>query len=105
MTVVSTHVLDTGTGLPAEGVPVELARRGADGDWRVLGRSRTDRDGRCRDLPVVESTAGAVLRLTFTVEGPFFPEVSVVFGTDPAQDHYHVPLLLSPYGYSVYRGS
>jgi 5-hydroxyisourate hydrolase len=104
MTTVSTHVLNTSTGRPAEGVPVELAQRTADG-WTVLGASRTDADGRCKDLPTPDVSAGSVLRLTFTTEGPFFPEVSVVIDVDPAQAHYHVPLLLNPFGYSVYRGS
>ena len=104
MTTVSTHVLNTSTGRPAAGVPVQLAQH-AEGGWTVLGVSRTDADGRCKDLPVPDTSAGTVLRLTFTTEGPFFPEVSIVIEVDPAQAHYHVPLLLNPFGYSVYRGS
>jgi len=104
MTTVSTHVLNTSTGRPAEGVPVELAQRTGSG-WTVLGASKTDADGRCKDLPVPDTSQGAVLRLRFTTEGPFFPEVSIVIEVDPAQAHYHVPLLLNPFGYSVYRGS
>jgi len=104
MTTVSTHVLNTSTGRPAEGVPVELAQR-TGSDWTVLGASKTDADGRCKDLPVPDTSQGAVLRLRFTTEGPFFPEVSIVIEVDPAQAHYHVPLLLNPFGYSVYRGS
>ncbi|MFI6152604.1 hydroxyisourate hydrolase [Kitasatospora sp. NPDC051170] len=111
MTGISTHVLDTSLGLPAEGVPVELALR-TEGGWKVLGTSATDSDGRVRDLPAVE--AGSVVRLLFdtaayhagaSAEPPFFPEVSIVFTVAPAQPHYHVPLLLNPFGYSVYRGS
>jgi 5-hydroxyisourate hydrolase len=108
MTSISTHVLDTSTGRPAEGIPVELAQRRtetAEGGWTVLGRSTTDTDGRCKDLPVPDTAVGTVLRLTFGTGGPFFPEVSVVIDVDPAQAHYHVPLLLNPFGYSVYRGS
>jgi 5-hydroxyisourate hydrolase len=104
MTTVSTHVLNTSTGRPAEGIPVELAQRTRAG-WTVLGASKTDADGRCKDLPVPDTSQGAVLRLRFTTEGPFFPEVSIVIEVDPAQAHYHVPLLLNPFGYSVYRGS
>ncbi len=104
MTTVSTHVLNTSTGRPAEGVPVQLAQR-TEGGWTVLGASQTDADGRCKDLPVPDTSVGTVLRLTFTTEGPFFPEVSIVVEVDPAQAHYHVPLLLNPFGYSVYRGS
>ncbi len=104
MTTVSTHVLNTSTGRPAEGVPVQLAQH-TEGGWTVLGASKTDADGRCKDLPVPDTAAGTVLRLTFTTAGPFFPEVSIVIEVDPAQAHYHVPLLLNPFGYSVYRGS
>ncbi|WP_035841091.1 hydroxyisourate hydrolase [Kitasatospora azatica] len=111
MTGISTHVLDTSLGRPAEGVPVELALN-TEGGWTVLGTSATDSDGRAKDLPAVE--AGSVVRLTFDTaayyaqksdETPFFPEVSIVFTVAPAQHHYHVPLLLNPFGYSVYRGS
>lgn len=105
MTSISTHVLNTSTGSPAGGIPVELAQRRADGGWTVLGGSTTDGDGRCGDLPTPDTAAGTVLRLTFTTAGPFFPEVSVVVDVDPAEPHYHVPLLLNPFGYSVYRGS
>jgi 5-hydroxyisourate hydrolase len=111
MTGISTHVLDTSLGRPAEGVPVELALR-TEGGWQVLGTSATDSDGRVKDLPAVE--AGSVVRLLFDTaayhapasgDTPFFPEVSIVFTVAPAQHHYHVPLLLNPFGYSVYRGS
>lgn len=113
MTGISTHVLDTSLGRPAEGVPVELALH-TEGGWRVLGTSATDSDGRAKDLPAVE--AGSVVRLLFDTaayyasaatsdQAPFFPEVSIVFTVAPAQHHYHVPLLLNPFGYSVYRGS
>ncbi|MFE7191044.1 hydroxyisourate hydrolase [Kitasatospora sp. NPDC057541] len=111
MTGISTHVLDTSLGRPARGVPVELALR-TEGGWTVLGTSATDADGRTAGLPSVE--AGSVVRLVFdtaayfartTEDPPFFPEVSIVFTVAPAQHHYHVPLLLNPFGYSVYRGS
>lgn len=112
MTAISTHVLDTSAGDPARDVPVELAVLAADGSWQVLGTSATDADGRCPGLPPV-SPAPATVRLRFDVaayragrgEDAFFPEVQVVFTTDPARPRYHVPLLLNPYGYSVYRGS
>ncbi|MFJ9517359.1 hydroxyisourate hydrolase [Kitasatospora sp. NPDC101801] len=111
MTGISTHVLDTSLGRPAEGIPVELALH-TEGGWQVLGTSATDSDGRAKDLPAAE--AGSVVRLLFdtasyyakkSAEPPFFPEVSIVFTVAPAQHHYHVPLLLNPFGYSVYRGS
>lgn len=109
MTGISTHVLDTGLGRPAAGVPVELARRTPDGDWQPLAVSATDADGRCRDLPALPEE-DAVVRLRFDTgsylpQPAFLPEVSVVFAVQAGQAHYHVPLLLSAYGYSVYRGS
>jgi 5-hydroxyisourate hydrolase len=99
----STHVLDAVTGRPASGVPVRLERRGSDG-WSPIAESRTDDDGRVRDLPPPEA---GTYRLVFdtTRHSPFYPEVTVAFNvTDPAA-HYHVPLLLSPFAYSTYRGS
>lgn len=104
-TTVTTHVLDTALGRPASGVPVTLEQLDGGRDWRALGTSATDADGRARGLPPVDPSAGPVLRLRFETSGAFFPEVSVVFTVDPGQEHYHVPLLLSPFGYSVYRGS
>ncbi|MEV7982765.1 hydroxyisourate hydrolase [Streptomyces sp. NPDC086519] len=123
---VSTHILDTSVGRPAAGVAVRLAaRRGRDAEWQALGGSATDADGRCRDLPALPEATTHV-RLDFAVEpyleekqadaqqdapanrdsGPavFFPEVAVTFAVVPGE-HYHVPLLLNPFGYSVYRGS
>ena len=112
---VSTHILDTSAGRPAERVAVRLAARaGRDADWQPLGGSATDADGRCKDLPALpEGTTHA--RLDFAVEpylekksddgrAVFFPEVVVTFAVR-AGEHYHVPLLLNPFGYSVYRGS
>ncbi|MDX3850846.1 hydroxyisourate hydrolase [Streptomyces sp. AK02-01A] len=122
---VSTHILDTSAGRPAVGVAVFLAARGGPHeDWASLGSSRTGADGRCTDLPALPEGTGQV-RLAFETEmyfstggteahqdAPrgrdgevsFFPEVAVTFTVSPGE-HYHVPLLLSPFGYSVYRGS
>ncbi|MGW0759076.1 hydroxyisourate hydrolase [Streptomyces sp. NPDC002814] len=122
---VSTHILDTSVGRPAEGVAVQLAARsGRDADWRALGGSATDADGRCKDLPALPEGTTHV-RLDFAVEpyfekkqadaqqdapanrdsgAVFFPEVAITFAVRPGE-HYHVPLLLNPFGYSVYRGS
>ncbi|MFI8214536.1 hydroxyisourate hydrolase [Streptomyces sp. NPDC085932] len=123
---VSTHILDTSAGRPAEGVAVQLsARSGRAADWRALGGSATDGDGRCKDLPALPGGTTHV-RLDFAVEpyfekkqadaqqdapanrdsgaGVFFPEVAITFAVVPGE-HYHVPLLLNPFGYSVYRGS
>ncbi|MET8556146.1 2-oxo-4-hydroxy-4-carboxy-5-ureidoimidazoline decarboxylase [Streptomyces sp. NPDC004959] len=106
---VSTHVLDTSAGRPAPAVPVTLAARsGEKAPWTVVGSSVTDADGRCRDLPA-PPVGTTEVRLEFTTAGhvpaaSFFPEVSLVFRVTPGE-HHHVPLLLSPYGYSAYRGS
>jgi 5-hydroxyisourate hydrolase len=121
---VSTHILDTSAGRPAEGVAVQLsARSGGEGAWTVLGASKTDADGRCKDLPAPPEGTTHV-RLDFETEayfsnkqaeeqqdaprvrdsGAFFPEVAITFAVQPGE-HYHVPLLLNPFGYSVYRGS
>ncbi|MFG2497899.1 hydroxyisourate hydrolase [Streptomyces sp. NPDC048441] len=122
---VSTHILDTSVGRPAEGVAISLtARSGRDAEWVALGGSATDADGRCKDLPALPEGTTHV-RLDFEVEeyfvkkkqaeaqqdaprvrdsGAFFPEVAITFAVNPGE-HYHVPLLLNPFGYSVYRGS
>jgi 5-hydroxyisourate hydrolase len=110
--MITTHVLDTARGRPAARVPIALERAGDDG-WELLGRGETDADGRLRDL-VAEGTAlrAGRYRLTFDTgayfrdrgEAAFYPEVAVVF-TVAFGEHHHVPLLLSPFGYSTYRGS
>ncbi|MEU1124965.1 hydroxyisourate hydrolase [Streptomyces sp. NPDC005899] len=122
---VSTHILDTSIGRPAEAVTVSLAARsGGDTQYVTLGRSATDADGRCKDLPALPEGTTHV-RLVFETEpyftakkqaeaqqdaprvrdsGAFFPEVAIAFAVTPGE-HFHVPLLLNPFGYSVYRGS
>ncbi|WP_405151843.1 hydroxyisourate hydrolase [Sphaerisporangium sp. NBC_01403] len=104
----STHVLDSGNGRPAEGVAVSLHQ----GD-RLVGKGVTDQDGRLRDwLPEGEPGRG-VHRLVFETGAyfarsgvtAFYPEVVVTFAIDDPEAHYHVPLLLSPFAYSTYRGS
>ncbi|HVS61958.1 MAG TPA: hydroxyisourate hydrolase [Thermoanaerobaculia bacterium] len=111
MSAITTHVLDTTRGLPAAGVFVLLQRR--DGSELLeVGRGRTDQDGRLGDLAADVLLPG-VYRLVFGVEDyfsnreivPFFPEIIVEFHFDDAHGHVHVPLLLSPFGYSTYRGS
>ena len=110
MSHITTHILDTSRGRPASGVRVELQQPNGENDgWQTLASATTDRDGRCSDLGP-ETLAGGTYRLRFEVAGylpepAFFPEVAVVFVVDPSQAHYHVPLLLNPYGYSTYRGS
>ena len=116
MSAITTHVLDIARGRPAAGVAVVL-EHGKGGDasaWHEIGRGLTDADGRVKTLlsPGVVLAAG-VHRLTFATGAyfaaqdvaAFYPEVRITFTiADPAQ-HHHVPLLLSPFGYSTYRGS
>ena len=113
MSGITTHVLDIARGRPAAGVPVTLEARDGAG-WRVIGQGETDADGRLRDLlpPDFQLSVGDY-RLTFGAgayfaasgaEG-FYTEVVVSFVVRDPAAHYHVPLLLSPYGYSTYRGS
>ncbi|GAA2137881.1 hydroxyisourate hydrolase [Actinomadura napierensis] len=101
----STHVLDAAKGLPAAGVAVRLDRREPDGSWTAIAEARTDADGRIKEWDA-EPGAG-VHRLTFDTAGlsDFFPEVTVAFSIGDAGRHHHVPLLLSPFAYSTYRGS
>ncbi|BEP11863.1 hydroxyisourate hydrolase [Acidothermaceae bacterium B102] len=105
----STHVLDTATGRPAAGVPLLVQRLASDG-WREVGRAETDSDGRAADLvPLSEFVAGRYRLLfdTSTVHGPdaWLPSVTVEFMVSDASARLHVPLLLSPFGYTTYRGS
>ena len=107
----STHVLDASSGRPAANVSASLHRRVDDG-WKPVGDGVTDEDGRCRTL-APDGLEVAVYRLTFDTgryfsasgQTGFYPEVSVVFEVTEPTRHHHVPLLLSPYAYSTYRGS
>lgn len=109
MSTLSTHVLDTALGRPAEGIRVTLERAGD-----VVGSGVTDADGRVRDLHKKDaSLTQGNYRLTFYVADyfskagreSFFPEIVVNFRISDGAEHYHIPLLLSPFGYSTYRGS
>jgi 5-hydroxyisourate hydrolase len=112
MTGLSTHVLDTSHGCPAAGVAIMLWR-----EETLLFSGITNDDGRCPELGDALDGAPGRYRLTFAVadyfrgrgallsEPPFLDEVSIDFGIAPGGGHYHVPLLVSPFGYSTYRGS
>lgn len=109
MSRITTHVLDTAQGRPARAVPITLEKREAEG-FRTLGQGVTDDDGRLKTLlPEGVALEAATYRLTFDVATydaqAFFPSVSITFVVRDATQHHHVPLLLSPFGYSTYRGS
>jgi 5-hydroxyisourate hydrolase len=108
---ISTHILDVARGRPAQGVAVVLSRHDGEG-FREVARGVTNDDGRVK--PLLESIPGpGVYRIAFDVAPyfskhgteAFFPSVSIDFVAKTAGEHYHVPLLLSPFGYSTYRGS
>ena len=107
---ISTHVLDTTRGLPAAGLAVKLYRREPDGDWKELGEATTDSDGRVKELSEEPVQAGEY-RLEFDTRpyyersglDAFYPSVSVVFTFEDG--HLHVPLLLSTFGYTTYKGT
>lgn len=108
---ISTHILDTTRGRPAVGVAVTLERL-EEGGYRPVGQGQTDADGRVKGL-LVPSPEPGQFRITFAVGAyfealgveAFYPEVSIVFAVRGAGEHYHVPLLLNPFGFSTYRGS
>jgi hydroxyisourate hydrolase len=108
MSKITTHVLDTSIGKPARSITVALT----DFDGNVIGRGETDGDGRCRDLTPDGVQTGRY-RISFDVAAyflardihSFYPVVHIDFEVFNADEHYHVPLLLSPFGYSTYRGS
>jgi 5-hydroxyisourate hydrolase len=120
VTAISTHVLDLARGRPGEGIPVRLERLAiaagqaawpAAGPPDVIASTRTDQDGRARLAEDADVRPGTY-RLVFDIsayhqagEPPFFPEVAITFTVADTARGYHVPLLLSPYGYSTYRGS
>lgn len=112
--MITTHVLDTSKGRPAAGIQVLLEFRGETGEWQSISRGSTDLDGRLRTLyPEGRPLAPGAYRLTFDTgryfetngTPAFYPEVVIVFETAPGEKHYHVPLLLSPFGFSTYRGT
>ena len=111
MSQITTHVLDTSRGQPARGLRVTLARQDG-GQWIALGDGVTDQDGRVSNLLASDSNLPAgPCKLTFDTgayyaAAPcFYPQVEILFSIAANGQHYHVPLLLSPFGYSTYRGS
>lgn len=113
MSPITTHVLDTSLGRPGAGVAVSLEQREASGGWKAIGASVTNADGRVTDLVAPGSLRAGIYRIRFDTgayfrargAAGFYPEVTVVFEVGDASQHYHIPLLISPFGYSTYRGS
>ena len=106
--MITTHVLDTTRGKPAAGIAVTLERSMPNGSWSAVGRGTTDNDGRLRTLTAGDVEKGTY-RLTFDTgtyfRETFYPQVVIIFNVADGAQHYHVPLLISPWGYSTYRGS
>jgi 5-hydroxyisourate hydrolase len=114
MSRISTHVLDTARGKPAAAVPVRLDRQDPAGKWSSLAIGQTDPGGRCSQLlPESEPLREGVYRLTFDTASYFaaskqnglYPVVEITFRVGSGESHFHIPLLLSPNGFTTYRGS
>lgn len=106
----SSHVLDVARGTGGIDIPVTLERQQEDGSWRRLAKSRTDANGRVRSFGDDIEVEAAVYRLTFDMsnyadETAFFPAIDVIFQVTDTTQSYHVPIVVSPYGYSTYRGN
>ena len=109
---ISTHVLDLARGVGGKDVPVVLLKRAADGQWSEMGKAKTDENGRIRSFAEGKSYETGIYKLEFDMSGyptvqaaPFFPEIDLVFQVSDAKAHYHVPVVVSPFGYSTYRGN
>jgi 5-hydroxyisourate hydrolase len=113
MSHITTHVLDVSLGRPATNVSVILESQSSAGKWTEAARGATDADGRLRDWLAAKALPPGTYRLTFDTCAYFaahqiaslYPQVVIVFEVRDAQENYHIPLLLSPFGYSTYRGS
>ena len=114
MSLITTHVLDTSRGQPANGVTVRLELEGEDQSWQLIAIGITNQDGRIGDLlPTDALLSIGIYRLTFDTRDyfqqhkvqSFYPYIPIVFAIQQTDQHYHVPLLLNPFGYTTYRGS
>ena len=113
MSKITTHVLDISLGRPAANVQVLLEAKVTAEEWKEEGRGSTDADGRLKELAAEKTLRAGTYRLTFDTGAyfaarktlGFYPQVTVVFEVRDAEKHYHIPLLLSPFGFSTYRGS
>ncbi len=113
MSHITTHVLDVSLGRPAANVAVILEVQSVGGNWTESARAATDADGRLREWALAKTLPAGTYRLTFDTGAYFtarkvpslYPQVVIIFEVREAQENYHIPLLLSPFGYSTYRGS
>ena len=114
MSPITTHVLDTSQGCPGVNIRVRLERHNTDRSWREVSSGTTDNDGRIMDLLAEENVLGSGIYQMIFVTAPYFekqgisffyPEIEIRFLLSHPEQHYHIPLLLSPFGYSTYRGS
>jgi len=109
---ISTHVLDLARGVGGKAVPVTLSKRADDGRWQKVGTATTDADGSVRSFEDAKSFDTGIYRLQFDMSrypdasaSPFVPEITLTFRVTDKAGHYHVPVVVSPYGYSTYRGN
>ena len=113
MSPITSHALDLSLGRPARGLPLELERMEQEGIWRTLALGVTNDDGRAPNLLPQGPLERGTYRLTFDTRSyleasgqpVFYPRVEIMFVVEEPSEHYHIPLLLSPFGYSTYRGS
>lgn len=113
MSRISTHILDLARGKPASGIAVQLELKDASGIWRTLNSMHSDTDGRCAQLLANSELSPGVYRLRFETAGYFarqdmeslYPFVEVTFQVRAGESNFHIPLLLSPAGYTTYRGT
>ncbi|MEO7658385.1 MAG: hydroxyisourate hydrolase [Pyrinomonadaceae bacterium] len=112
MSAITTHIIDTTTGLPGVGIPVSLGTRSHSAGWQTIATAISDADGRVNDLlSASELLSAGHYRLVFEI-GPyyllqsidcFFPQISINFVVKDTREHFHVPIFLSPFGYSTFR--
>lgn len=109
---ISTHVLDLARGVGGRDVPVMLLKKSANNQWTELAKAKTDENGRVRAFGDGKPFEAGTYKLQFDMTAypnpqaaPFFPEIDLVFHLADAKAHYHVPVVVSPFGYSTYRGN
>ena len=113
MSPITTHVLDTHTGKPAAGMPISLYKKRENGEYEILASGVTNHDGRIKNLLEPGTLESGIYKMHFDTgqyfrllgTRGFYPEAVICFEISVLDEHYHIPLLLSPYGYSTYRGS